>query len=385
MSDDPATRIVHAGRDRSPRSPSAPPIVAASFFTSAGDPGEAGYAYARDGNPTWEVLEAALGALEDARALVFASGQAAMLSLALALTRERPRIVLPADGYYGTRKLLGMLASRGVEPVAVDLGDAGAVRRALEARPASLLAETPTNPLLRVFDLERLGALAAAADASMVVDNTVATGVLQKPLEWGALASVYSLTKGASGHSDLVLGAVVTRDEVFLGRLAELRSATGGIAGPFEAWLAHRGLMTLPVRIARQSESALELARRLAEHPRIERVHYPPLDRSTAAVAERQMRGGFGPLLSFEVGGGAEAADRVVTAARVIRPATSLGGVESTWERRARWASETSAAPGLIRLSVGLEGVEDLWQDVEQALAAGAGGRASGAPRPETP
>jgi cystathionine gamma-synthase len=367
---DPATRVVHAGRDRSPGAPGAPPIVAASFFTSAGDPSEVGYAYGRDGNPTWEALEAALGALEDAQALVFASGQAAMLALVLALTGERPRLVLPSDGYYGTRKLAGMLRSRGVDPVEIDLADLDAVRVALAAGSASLLVETPTNPLLRVFDLERLGALAAETGAPMVVDNTVATGVLQRPLEWGAVASVYSLTKGASGHSDLILGAVVGRDDALLARVAELRSATGGIAGPFEAWLAHRGLMTLPVRVARQSETALALARRLAGHARVERVHYPGLEGATLPVAERQMRGGFGPLLSFVVGGGAEEADRVVAASRLVRPATSLGGIESTWERRARWASETSAAPGLIRMSVGLEGLEDLWADVEQALTA---------------
>ena len=370
MSDDPSTRAVHAGRDRSPGAPSAPPIVPASFYISAGVVPDGAYAYGRDGNPTWEALEAGLGALEDARALVFSSGQAATLALMLALTDESERLVVPNDGYYGTRVLAERLHARGVDAVAVDLADLGAVRDALAWPAASLFAETPTNPLLRVFDLEALGRLAAETGSPLVVDNTVATAVLQRPLDWGATASAYSLTKGVGGHSDLLLGAVVTRDEALYGRLASWRSAAGGIAGPFEAWLAHRSLATLPLRVQRQSESALVVARFLGSHSGVERVHYPGLTRETLAVAERQMRSGFGPLLSFVVAGGDDAADAVVAASRVVRPATSLGGVESTWERRTRWPSETAAPPGLIRLSIGLEAVDDLLADVEQALAA---------------
>ncbi len=369
MADDPATRIVHAGRSREAGSPSVPPIVTASFVTSAGDPAELPYAYGRDGNPTWEPLEAALGSLEDAGALAFASGQAASLALVLELTGTRKRLVLPSDGYYNTRKLADMLRGHGIDPVAVDLQDLDAVRVALGAEPAALWVETPTNPLLRVMDLERLGTLAADAGAPMVVDNTVATAVLQRPLEWGAAASLYSLTKAASGHSDLLLGAVVSRDEALLARLRAWRSAGGGIAGPFEAWLAHRGLLTLPLRIARQSETALAVARFLAAHPRVRRVHYPGVEPATLAVAERQMQGGFGPLLSFELDGDAAAADAVIAAARLVRPGTSFGGVESSWERRARWASET-APESLIRLSAGLEAPADLLADLEQALGA---------------
>jgi cystathionine gamma-synthase len=370
VSDDPATRAVHAGRDRSAGAPSAPPIVPASFYTSAGVVPDGSYAYGRDGNPTWEALEAGLGELEDARALVFSSGQAATLALMLALTDERERLVVPSDGYYGTRALAERLRARGVDSVAVDLADLDAVGGVLAGRPASLFAESPTNPLLRVFDLEALGRVAVEAGAPLVVDNTVATAVLQRPLEWGAAASLYSLTKGVGGHSDLLLGAVVTRDEALHRRLASWRSATGGIAGPFEAWLAHRSLATLPLRLERQSESALAVARFLGSHSLVERVHYPGVTPATLAVAARQMPGGFGPLLSFVVAGGDVAADAVVGASRVIRPATSLGGVESTWERRTRWPSETSAPSGLIRLSVGLEALDDLLADVEQALTA---------------
>jgi cystathionine gamma-synthase len=363
----PATRLVHAGLDRSEGAASAPLLVPASFFTSAGDPGDLAYGYTRQGNPTWAALEEALGALEDAMALVFASGQAASLALALALTEGRERLVLPSDGYYGMRVLAELLAGRLVEPVPVDLQDLDTVRDAVGGAPSVLWAETPTNPLLRVMDLDALGAIAAGAGAPLVVDNTVATGVLQRPLDHGAIATLTSLTKVASGHSDLLLGSVTTRDERLVERLRAWRGAGGGIPGPFEAWLAHRGLRTLALRIERQSESALALARHLAEHERVRAVHYPGLAGPEHEVAARQMRGGFGPLLSFELEGDATAADRVVRAARLIRPGTSFGGIESSWERRARWASET-ASESLIRLSVGIEAVEDLLADLDGAL-----------------
>jgi cystathionine gamma-synthase len=250
----------------------------------------------------------------------------------------------------------------------VDLQDLAAVERELTAAPSVLWAETPTNPLLRVADLARLSAHAAAAAAPMVVDNTVATGLLQRPLEAGATASLYSLTKSVSGHSDVVLGAVVSRDADLLAALRAWRSSGGGIPGPFEAWLALRGLKTLPLRIARQSHTALAIARHLAGHPRVAAVHYPGIDTSTSEVARRQMPDGFGPLLSFEVTpASAEAADTVVASSRLILPATSFGGVESTWERRARWPGET-APPSLIRMSVGVEPAADLITDLDHAL-----------------
>jgi cystathionine gamma-synthase len=252
------------------------------------------------------------------------------------------------------------------------------VARELKAAPSVLWAETPTNPLLRVADLAGLAEAAAAADAPMVVDNTTATSLLQRPLDWGAAASLYSLTKAISGHSDVFGGAVVSRDPELIATLKAWRSSGGGIPGPFEAWLALRGLKTLPLRIARQSASALAIARHLAAHPRVRAVHYPSVQAATLAVARRQMPDGFGPLLSFEVappeldpagvGTAQQAADRVVASARLILPATSFGGVESTWERRARWPGE-SAPAGLIRLSVGVEPAADLITDIDEALS----------------
>ena len=361
------SRLIHAGTERIPGQPATPPLAPASIYVSQGTP-RPGRGYGRDGNPGWEALEQALGGLEDAEAVAFASGQAASMALMLALAAGREAIVLPEDGYYGGRVLADRLRPHSTRPVLVDLRDLAAVERALAARPSVLWAETPTNPLLRVADLTRLGALAAAAGAPMVVDNTVATGLLQRPLEAGATASLYSLTKAISGHSDVILGAVVSRDASLLADLRAWRSSGGGIPGPFEAWLALRGLKTLPLRIARQSASALAIAGHLAGHPRVAAVHYPGIDKATSELARRQMPNGFGPLLSFEIApDGAGAADKVVASSRLILPATSFGGVESTWERRARWPAET-APPGLIRLSVGVEPAADLITDIDQAL-----------------
>jgi cystathionine beta-lyase/cystathionine gamma-synthase len=358
-------RLIHAGTSRIPAQPATPPLVPTSIYVSQGEP-RRDRGYGRDGNPGWEALEEALGVLEDAGAVAFASGQAASMALMLTLAQGRERIVLPSDGYYGARVLAGNLRPHGAVPVHVDPRDLAAVTRELKAAPSVLWAETPTNPLLRVADLAGLAEAAAAADAPMVVDNTTATSLLQRPLDWGAAASLYSLTKAISGHSDVIAGAVVSRDADLLTGLRAWRSSGGAIPGPFEAWLALRGLKTLPLRIARQSASALAVARYLVGHPRVRAVHYPGLEAET--FARRQMPDGFGPLLSFEVDPAA-AADRVVAGSRLILPATSFGGVESTWERRARWAGET-APDGLIRLSVGIEPAADLIADIDHALAA---------------
>jgi cystathionine gamma-synthase len=366
------SRLIHAGTERVPGQPATPPLAPASIYVSQGAP-RPGRGYGRDGNPGWEALEQALGGLEEAEAVAFASGQAASMALMLALAPGRERIVLPEDGYYGGRVLADRLRPYSTRPVPVDLQDLAAVERELTAAPSLLWAETPTNPLLRVADLTRLAGIAAAAGAPMVVDNTVATGLLQRPLDAGATASLYSLTKSVSGHSDVILGAVVSRDAGLLADVRAWRSSGGGIPGPFEAWLALRGLKTLPLRIARQSASALAIAGHLAGHPRVTAVHYPGtdgpgVDKTTSALARRQMPDGFGPLLSFEVTpDSADAADKVVARSQLILPATSFGGVESTWERRARWPAET-APPGLIRLSVGVEPVADLITDIDQAL-----------------
>jgi cystathionine beta-lyase/cystathionine gamma-synthase len=359
--------LVHAGTEREAGAPLAPPIVATSAYVSAGQP-VAARAYGRDGNPTWDALEQGLAQLEAATAVVFASGQAAAMALMVALAPGRSRIVLPSDGYYNIGKLADRLSPFGTTPVRVNLLDLDAVRRELAAGPSILWGETPSNPLLNVADIAALAGVAREAGAPFVVDNTVATGVLQRPFDLGATATLTSLTKATSGHADLLLGSVATRDEALLGGLREWRTVAGGIAGPFEAWLALRGLKTLPLRVVRQSESALAIARHLVEHPRVRAVHYPGVEPSTLELASRQMPKGFGPLLSFELDGTQADADRAISASRLIAPATSFGGIESTWERRARWASEKSAPESLIRLSVGIEALDDLIADIDHSL-----------------
>jgi cystathionine gamma-lyase len=357
--------LVHAGGRADPGQPVVPPPVFATILASAGEPRAEDYG--RGGNPTWAVLEQSLGGIEAAQAVVFSSGQAASMALMLALARDRDRIVLPGDGYYNARVLAERLRPHGARPVLVDLGDLDAVARELAGGGAVLWAESPTNPLLRVADIVRLGELAAAASAPMIVDNTVATGLLQRPLDLGAVASLCSLTKSASGHSDVIAGAVMTRDGGLADELRSWRTLGGGILGPMEAWLAIRGLRTLPLRIERQSANALAIADYLAGHPLVTAVHYPGLG-DGLAVARGQMPRGFGPLLSFEVEGTAADADAVVAASRLIVPATSFGGVESAWERRGRWPGETAPAT-LIRMSVGIEPIADLIADIHQALA----------------
>jgi cystathionine gamma-synthase len=362
------SRLVHGGSGRAAGAPLGPPLVPTSVYVSQGEPG-GGPGYGRNENQGWAAVESALAAIEGpgARAVTFASGQAASMALMLALAEGRQTIVLPADGYYNTRALAGRLRPFGARAAAVDLLDTDAVAAALRAGPAVLWAETPTNPLLRVADLTALAAVAAAAGAPFVVDNTVATGLLQKPLDFGAVASVYSLTKAVSGHSDVLGGAVVTRDAALASAVLAWRTDGGAIPGPFESWLVLRGLKTLDLRISRASASALSVATFLAGHPRVTAVHYPGLPAS--AAASKQMPRGFGPLLSFEVSGTAADADAVVAAARLVVPATSFGGVESSWERRARWPAET-APETLIRLSCGIEPVEDLLADLAAALEA---------------
>ncbi len=347
----------------------APPLVLATNQIGAGDPAQLSYAYGRLNNPSWEALEAELGRWEGARALCFASGQAASTALLLALAAERRRVVLPSGGYYGTRALLGLLAPFGIEVCGVDGAELSAWESALDGAPALVWAESPTNPWLDVLDLSALAERAHARGALLVVDNTLATPALQRPLDWGADATVTSLSKGASGHDDVVLGAVATRDDELHRQLAQWRTRAGGIAGPFEAWLALRGLQTLALRLERQSATALELSQTLERARGVRTVHYPGRNPRTAAVAARQMPNGFGPLLSFAIDGDAQAAERVVRAARLIQPATSFGGVGSSWERRARWPMER-VPENLIRLSVGLEPAEELAADIERALAA---------------
>ena len=349
-----------------PGSPAVAPIVLSSYFHSAGDPDPQGLHYGRIHNPTWSELEADLGRLEQAHAVVLASGQAATHAVYLAardvLGAQELVAVVPAEGYYNTRILAAALP--GVEARVVDQRDLGAIAAAMERGRSLLWVETPTNPLLRVLDLEALSALAAQSDSLLAVDNTLATAALQRPLDHGADVTMTSLTKAASGHSDIILGAVATRNPELAERVRWWRTLAGAIAGPTEAWLARRGLATLSLRIAQQSASAAQLAQRLGRHPAVTVVHYPDAD---DPVTARQLPTGRGPVLSFVVRGAAVDADRVVGASRRIAPGTSFGGVASSWERRRRWSGD-DCDESLIRLSVGIEPVDELWDDLVRAL-----------------
>lgn len=357
----PATVAVNAGRpSHTPGNPLSHPPMFASVLHAPTD-GE----YGRYANASFTALEDALGALEGGTALVFASGMAAISAVVATAVRGRPGLVQPVDGYHGTRVLLEQ--TTGLRTESVDIADTTAT---LEAVPpgGALWIESPTNPLITVADIAALADGVAARDGLLVVDSTAAPPVVQRPLDLGADVVVHSVTKSLSGHSDLLMGAVVTRDERLVEALHEHRTIHGSIPGPMECFLALRGLRTLDVRVQRAQANALEIALRLRAHPAVTRVHYPGLpDDPGHDVARRQMIG-FGALLSFVLADAA-AADAACAAAEMIVHATSLGGVETSMERRDRWPAE-NADPGLIRLSVGIEHVEDIWADLSAALDA---------------
>ena len=328
--------------------------------------------YGRTDNPTWQAFEAALGALEGGRALVFGSGMAA-IAAACALVPQGSTVLAPRHVYSGTGALLREAAAAGwVHLREVDIADTTAVRAAVQGA-ALLWLESPTNPMLEVADLRATTSAARAAGALSVVDNTFATPLVQRPLELGADVVVHSVTKYLAGHSDVVLGASVTRDDdpgrALHARLSAYRHLHGAIAGPQEVFLALRGMRTVALRLERAQATAAELARRLCTHPRVERVRHPSLPSDPGhALATAQMRG-YGAVLAIEVAGGAAGAERVAAGTRLWVHETSLGGVESSLERRRRHGAEVTTVPeSLLRLSVGIEDVEDLWADLDQAL-----------------
>ena len=339
-------------------------MVLSSTFHAGGPVG-----YARTSNPTWEALEDAIGALEGGSALAFASGMAAVGAV-LELVPVGGVVVATSHTYSGVAaRLAEWEASGRCEVRLVPADDPDLIDEACDGA-ALLWLESPTNPALEVCDLRAACAAARGHGVRSVVDNTFATPILQRPLDLGADVVVHSATKSLSGHSDVILGALVTRDTELRDRLQRTRALLGGIPGPFEAWLVLRGVRTLGLRVRRASESAQILAERLAIHPGVRRVRYPGLsDDPGHALAAQQMYG-FGSVLSFETAGRAEDAQRVCESTRIIVHGTSLGGVETLIERRRRWPDERSDIPDtLIRLAVGIEDVEDLWRDLEEALS----------------
>lgn len=356
----PSTLAITAGRPSGPGDPlNQPPVLASNFLAGGAD-------YARFGTPSSGAFEEALGAFEGGQAVAFSTGMAAAAAILDGLPAGAT-VLTASNIYHGVRTLLADMQSRGqLFDRTVDATDLAAVETALDG--ASMLwLETPSNPLIQILDLRALCELAARKGVPVAVDSTFATPVLQHPLELGATYVLHSATKYIGGHSDLMMGTVLTSPDQ--GELSEQilrrRSLHGAFPGAMECFLALRGLRTLVLRVQQAQSSAQVLAQRLADHPAVTRVFYPGLSSDPGHELARQQMSGFGGMLSFCVES-EDAAETILTRTELIVMATSLGGVETTAERRNRWNED--APTGLIRLSVGIEDVEDIWADLNAAL-----------------
>jgi cystathionine gamma-synthase len=358
----PETLAIVAGRNDAPGEPFNVPPTFASTYRGGGPVG-----YGRWGNPSWSAFEEALGELEGGHCVSFASGLAAVAAIIAPLPLGTT-VTYPKDSYNGTRMLLERLESEGrLITRAVDVVNTEEVLASLRDTDV-LWLESPTNPMLNIADLPALLDAARTAGVFSVVDNTFATPMLQQPLALGAGAVVHSATKYIGGHSDLLLGAVIVSDESHRDQLTQWRTMEGSIPGVMETFLALRGLRTLPVRFAQQQRTAGVLAQNLAEHPRVLRVRYPGLTSDPGYERASAQMNGYGAMVSFEVAD-LDTAERLVNSLRLIVSVTSLGGVETTIDRRGQWTGEESVPPGLLRVSVGLEHPDDLWDDLRAALA----------------
>jgi cystathionine gamma-lyase len=340
----------------------------AAPFHLAGDPASSDFVYGRYSNPTWVGFEAALGELEGGEAVLFASGMAAVAAVLLPSLGEGDRLVMADDCFFSARWIAGeQVAARGVE---VQFAP-GTTDAFVEAAAGAAMAwiETPSSAGLGVTDIAAVAEAVHGGAGLLVVDNTLGTPLAQRPLELGADVSVASATKHLSGHSDLLLGYVATRDAGRVEATRLWRTQTGAIPGPFEAWLAHRSLATLALRLERQCATALALASMLAARDDVAEVRYPGLPEDPGhEVARRQMNGLYGSVLGFDLGTEARA-QAFLSACELVFEATSFGGAHSSAERRARWGVD-DVPEGFIRFSVGLEDPEDLLADVESALGA---------------
>ena len=374
------TQAIHAGQDPDPLTGAVvPPIYQTSTYKQDGVGGtRGGYEYSRSANPTRKALEECLAALENGTtAFAFASGMAAEDCLLRTLCRPGDHVLIPADAYGGTFRLFDKVLSRwGVSYETVRQEDPQAVDRAAATRTPKLIwAETPTNPLLSIVDIRALAEVAHSRGALLVTDNTFASPYLQRPLDLGADVVVHSTTKYIGGHSDVVGGALVVKGGAHTADLAFNQNATGGVAGPFDAWLALRGVKTLAVRMDRHSANATQIADMLTTHPAVGQVYYPGLaEHPGHKIAAAQMRS-FGGMVSFRVTGGESAALDVVGRTKLFTLGESLGGVESLIEHPGRMTHQSVAGSALevpadlVRLSVGIEDADDLLEDLRQALA----------------
>lgn len=375
------TLAIHAGQAADPQTGAVmQPIVLASTFAQEAPGAHKGYEYSRSGNPTRDALERCIAALEQGKhGLAFSSGSGATATL-LHTLKPGDHVVCGDDVYGGTFRLFDkVMRPLGIEASFVDLTDMARVREAFRPSTKMVWLETPSNPMLKVFDIAKIAELSREAGLTLVVDNTFATPILQQPLTLGATAVIHSTTKYINGHSDVVGGAIVTSDEALAERLRFLQNAIGAIPSPFDCYMVLRGLKTLPVRMRQHVATARALAERLEEHPKVKKVNYPGLASHPAhALAERQMKGPGG-MISFEIDGGLAASSAFLSALRIFVCAESLGGVESLAEHPAIMTHASIPAEarqalgisdGLIRLSVGLEGEGDLYADLERGFAA---------------
>ena len=375
----------HAGGGLHDGEPLVAPLVPSTTFCRAGLDSRAEHQYSRVSNPTVAALEAALAELEGAAgAVAFGSGLAAETALFLTLLRAGDHVVCSRALYGGTRRLLEqVLAPLSISASFADTTDLAAVAAALGPRTKLVFVETPANPTLDVSDLSGLASLARAHGAQLAVDNTFLTALLQRPLDLGADVTVTSTTKFVEGHSVALGGAIVARDEALLERVRFVRKCTGGILSPFSAWLTLQGLKTLPLRLARQSATAAELARWLAAHPAVRTVHYPGLPGAAhPSLLAAQHLGAHGAVLSFEAEGGLERARELVDHLRLCRLVEHVGSVETLVTHSASMTHASlsreerlavGVTDGLLRLSVGLEPASAVRADLERALAASAG------------
>ena len=369
------TRLVRAGLPEPPAKlepgdPIHPGPVFASAFATPGEPADSPYTYARFHNPTWQKLESALGSLEGGIARIFPSGMAATTAVFAALLQSGDVAVLPADSYYATRVLTReFFSSFGIETRLAPT--AGNAQMQILEGAKLLWLETPTNPGMDICDIRLLAETAHKHGALVAVDNTTPTALGQQPLALGADISVASDTKALTGHCDLLLGHVAAHDPELIAKIDRWRTLSGSIVGPMEAWLALRSLVTLPLRLEKQSQNAQAIAEFLASHPQVNAVFYPGLPTHPAyPLARRQMQF-FGPVVSFELAS-REAAESFLKNLHLLVEATSFGGIVSSAERRARWKAD-NVSEGFIRLSAGCEDIEDLLADLDQALHASAG------------
>ena len=360
------TKVVAAGRPaKKPDGALNPPIALNSTLHEGGPIG-----YGRYGNESWTALEDAISTLEGGQTLIYGSGMAA-ISCVFSLLPHGAVLTASHHGYQGTTTMLKQMHESGRLTVRfVDLADTEATLAQIPGTQM-LYLESPINPGIEVVDLPKLIAAGKAAGCGVAVDNTLASPMIQNPLAMGADVVIHSVTKYLSGHSDLLLGSTSTNDPALNVRLEQARRYGGAIAGPFEAWLALRGLRTFSLRMKKSQENAMDLANRLVKDPAISRVRYPGLATDPYHERAKSFMKGFGAVVSFEVKATVEQIDLMCNSSKLITNATSLGGVESLWERRRRWKTESETIPeNLIRFSVGIENADDLWADIKSAMAA---------------